>query len=75
MAFKIFVKTLNKLKTLRFHDFKHSCASLLYENGVSLKNIQEWLGHNQLSTTSDIYTHLDYKSKISSANAIMGLLS
>ncbi|MBQ6144048.1 MAG: tyrosine-type recombinase/integrase [Clostridia bacterium] len=69
------IVTSNKLKPLRFHDLRHSCASLLYENGVSLKNIQEWLGHSQLSTTSDIYTHLDYKSKISSANAIMGLLS
>ncbi len=69
------IVTSNKLKPLRFHDLRHSCASLLYENGVSLKNIQEWLGHSQLSTTSDIYTHLDYKSKISSANAIMGLLA
>ena len=69
------IVTSNKLKPLRFHDLRHSCASLLYENGVSLKNIGEWLGHSQLSTTSDIYTHLDYKSKISSANAIMGLLS
>ena len=69
------IVTSNKLKPLRFHDPRHSCANLLYENGVSLKNIQERLGHSQLSTTSDIYTHLDYKSKISSANAIMGLLA
>jgi integrase len=61
----------NKLKKIRFHDLRHSCASLLYANGVSLKEIQEWLGHSDISTTSNIYTHLDFNSKISSANAII----
>lgn len=61
----------NGLKKIRFHDLRHSCASLLYANGVSLKEIQEWLGHSDISTTSNIYTHLDYSSKISSANAIL----
>jgi integrase len=63
----------NNLKKIRFHDLRHSCASLLYANGVSLKEIQEWLGHSDISTTSNIYTHLDYNSKISSANAIIGV--
>ena len=61
----------NKLKKIRFHDPRHSCASLLYANGVSLKEIQEWLGHSDISTTSNIYTHLDFSSKVSSANAII----
>ena len=63
--------TKNKLKKIRFHDLRHSCASLLYANGVSLKEIQEWLGHSDISTTSNIYTHLDFSSKVSSANAIL----
>ena len=42
---------------IRFHDLRHSCASLLYAHGVSLKEIQEWLGHSDISTTSNIYTH------------------
>ena len=50
-----------------------SCASLLYTNGVSLKEIQEWLGHSDISTTSNIYTHLDFSSKVSSANAIVNI--
>ena len=55
---------------MRFHDLRHSCASLLLANGVPLKQIQEWLGHSDLSTTANIYAHLDYRSQISSAQAI-----
>jgi len=61
------------LKKIRFHDLRHSCASLLYANGVSLKEIQEWLGHSDISTTWNIYIHLDFSSKIASANAIIGV--
>ena len=68
--FPIFL-TAHDMKRIRFHDLRHSCASLLYANGVSLKEIQEWLGHSDISTTSNIYTHLDFSSKVSSANAIV----
>lgn len=63
----------NGLRKIRFHDLRHSCASLLYANGVSLKEIQEWLGHSDIATTSNIYTHLNFTSKVASANAIMGV--
>lgn len=55
------------LRRMRFHDLRHSCASLLLANGVPLKHIQEWLGHSDFTTTANIYAHLDYKSKITSA--------
>lgn len=58
------------MKRMRFHDLRHSCASLLLANGVPLKQIQEWLGHSDFSTTANIYAHLDYTSKISSAQAM-----
>lgn len=53
------------LKRMRFHDVKHSCASLLFAGGVPLKHIEEWLGHSDFTTTANIYAHLDYSSKIS----------
>lgn len=72
MAFQKLLQK-NGLKRIRFHDLRHSCASLLYAHGVSLKDIQEWLGHSTISTTANIYTHLDYSSKETSANAILNV--
>jgi integrase len=63
------------LRRMRFHDLRHSCASLLLANGVPLKHIQEWLGHSDFSTTANVYAHLDYSSKISSAQAMESGLS
>ena len=68
-AFPKFLES-HGLRQMRFHDLRHSCASLLLANGVPLKHIQEWLGHSDFSTTANIYAHLDYKSKITSAQAM-----
>ena len=67
--FPIFLEK-NDLPKLRFHDLRHSCASLLLSNGISLKQIQKWLGHSDFSITANIYAHLDYDSKIKSAEAM-----
>lgn len=58
------------LPRIRFHELRHSCASLLIACGVSLKEIQEWLGHSAISTTADIYSHLNYSSKLNVANTL-----
>ena len=64
----------NNMPKLRFHDLRHSCASLLFAHGVPLKEIQAWLGHSTIGTTANIYTHLDENSKLESANAIISIL-
>lgn len=61
----------NGLRRIRFHDLRHTCASLLLANKVPMKKIQEWLGHSDFSTTANIYAHLDFQSKISSAKAML----
>lgn len=63
----------NNLRRIRFHDLRHSCASLLLANGISMKQIQEWLGHSNYSTTANIYAHLDSESKQVSANMISSI--
>ncbi|MDE5978260.1 MAG: site-specific integrase, partial [Turicibacter sp.] len=55
----------NKSKNLdlpfSFHDFRHAHASLLLEADVNVKVIQERLGHSQISTTLDVYSHITHK--------------
>ena len=52
-------------------ELRCTCASLLLKQGVPMKQIQEWLGHSDISTTAKIYAHLDSQSKQLSA-ATMG---
>ena len=64
----------NDLREIRFHDLRHSCATLLVKKGISLREIQDWLGHSS-SKTTERYTHLDSSTKINSASAIEKALS
>ena len=48
-------------------ELRCTCASLLLKQGVPMKQIQEWLGHSDISTTAKIYAHLDSQSKQLSA--------
>jgi len=64
-----------KFRKIRFHDLRHSCASLLLAQGIPMKSIQEWLGHSTFATTADTYSHLDFSSKQESAKAISAAFS
>ncbi|WP_020620184.1 tyrosine-type recombinase/integrase [Paenibacillus daejeonensis] len=55
-----FVKR-HALKRVRFHDLRHSSATLLIEAGASMKAIQKRLGHAKHQTTADIYAHVTKK--------------
>lgn len=65
----------NGLPVIRFHELRHSCASLLIESGFSMKQVQEWLGHSTYVTTADIYSHLDFSNKVSVGKTIGEMLS
>ena len=58
----------NNLQDIRLHDLRHCTASFLLKNGASMKEIQIWLGHSDISTTMNIYTHVDYEMKKTTAN-------
>ena len=65
----------NSMPHIRFHDLRHSTASFLLKQGFSLKEIQEWLGHSNISTTADLYTHIDMEQKKNIANKINNLFA
>ncbi|MDR5584858.1 site-specific integrase [Paenibacillus larvae] len=51
----------HNLKRVRFHDLRHSSATLLIEAGASMKAVQQRLGHSKHQTTADIYAHVTKK--------------
>ena len=60
----------NNLPHIRFHELRHSCASILISMGFTLKDIQEWLGHSDIKMTANIYSHLDVERKKSIADKL-----
>lgn len=54
-----FAQILRKynLRPIRFHDLRHSCATIMLCLGYSLKDIQTWLGHSNYNFTADTYIH------------------
>ena len=63
------------LDKIRFHDLRHSCATLMLSNGEDIKKIQGWLGHSTIAITADTYVHLDAHSKRGSASVIENALA
>jgi integrase len=47
-----------ELRTMRFHDLRHTAASLMLAQDVNPKVMQEVLGHSRFSMTMDLYSHL-----------------
>lgn len=60
---------------LTFHNLRHSTACILYEQGWKAKDIQEWLGHADIVTTMNIYTHIDRAHKQKQAESLSGVLN
>lgn len=62
------------LPPMRFHDLRHTCASLLLSRGMGLKDVQEWMGHADIKMTADIYGHLDIARKQTIADQMAAIL-
>ena len=60
---KLIHEKLPNLKKISVHGFRHTHATLLYESGVDIKDISNRLGHSNIKTTLDVYTHLTEDKK------------
>ena len=54
----------NNLPHIRFHELRHSCASMLLNSGFTLKDVQEYMGHADIQMTANIYGHMDPSRRI-----------
>ncbi len=52
------ILTTAGVRTCRFHDLRHCCASLLIAQGVPARVVMEVLGHSNISLTLNTYTHI-----------------
>lgn len=62
-------------KKIGFHDLRHTNATLLLQQGINLKVIQERLGHKDISTTANIYSHVNNNDNSFDENSTKSLLS
>jgi integrase len=60
-------------QTLRFHDLRHTCASLLVAQGSPMLYVKERLGHSSITTTVNLYGHMFPSIEESLADALDGI--
>ena len=72
--FNTFLKK-HGLRKIRFHDLRHTCASLLVALGENMKVIQAYMGHSTMSVTADIYSHLDVSATSVASMKLASLIS
>lgn len=60
----------NGMRPIRFHDLRHSCATIMLYLGYTMKDIQTWLGHSNYSFTANTYVHSSKESHIQMAQAL-----
>jgi integrase len=59
----------------RFHDLRHSAASLLIASGVELVEVSMLLGHSELRVTADLYCHLQQQTAAKAAQQMEAILA
>lgn len=62
------------IKKITPHGFRHTHASLLFEAGVTAKIISDRLGHNNVQTTLDMYTHINDNQRVEVVNQLMDFI-
>lgn len=62
-----------KLPRMRFHDLRHSAASLLIAEGVELVEVSKLLGHSEVRLTADLYSHLVKQTAAKAARVMDGI--
>jgi integrase len=60
---------------IRFHDLRHSCATLLLVQGVSPRVVMEILGHSDIAMTMNTYSHVVPELQREAASRMDSLLS
>lgn len=59
-----------RVKDIRIHDFRHSCASLLIDSGANITLVAKYLGHPKIEETLNTYTHL-YKNALTDITSLI----
>lgn len=71
--FKKFLQK-NNMPEIRFHDLRHSVASMMVQSEIPIERIKNWLGHSTVSTT-EIYIHLNFNANLQTKTAMEQALS
>jgi integrase len=74
-SFKPLLDKASLPRTFRFHDLRHTAASLLFVEGVHPKVVQELLGHSTVAITLDVYSHMVPGMSAQAARAMEDALS
>lgn len=69
------ISRADELPLYYFHDLRHTAGSMLVNQGHTIKQVQEFLGHEKASTTLDIYTHVSMEGKKDTAQVLDLLLA
>ena len=71
---KIIDKTDGLDKRLHLHDLRVSCVSILINNGVNVKDVQKWVGHEDIKTTLEIYARTNRKRQYETGQLMESIL-
>jgi integrase len=68
------ILTKAELPMIRFHDLRHTCATLLMAEGTHAKVVQERLGHTDITVTLGTYSHITPTVQRAAADTMQGIL-